>query len=151
MGDVWIRQRNQPVWTKKSSTKLLRRVTHGFDSTISPCGLRNHQKYASTGDAWIRQRNQLLWSQNINENWVVVASEIINENASTSDLWIRQRKQPLWPKKSSSKLLPRVTHGFDSAISPVASEHQRKLSRLAPALLEIETPTRWILILEREV
>jgi hypothetical protein len=39
------------------------------------------------------------------------ASEIFNETTSTSDPWIRQRKQPLWLQKSSTKLLPRVTHG----------------------------------------
>jgi len=42
-GDAWIRQREQPLGTTKSSTKLLRRVTHGFYSAISPYGLRNHQ------------------------------------------------------------------------------------------------------------
>jgi len=46
------------------------------------------------------------------------ASEIFNETASTDDEWIRQRKQPLWLQKSSTKLLPRVTHGFDSSKSP---------------------------------
>jgi hypothetical protein len=46
--------------------------------------------------------------------------EIINETASTGDAWIRQRKQPLWRYKSSPKVLPRVTHGFDSADSPSA-------------------------------
>jgi len=47
------------------------------------------------------------------------ASEIFNETASTRDPWIRQRKQPLWLQKSSTKLLPLVTHGFDSAKSPL--------------------------------
>jgi len=51
-----------------------------------------------------------------------VASEIINETPSTPDPWIRQRKQPLWLQKTSTKLLPRVTHGFDSAKSTSASE-----------------------------
>jgi hypothetical protein len=46
------------------------------------------------------------------------ASEIFIETASTGDVWIRQRKQPLQPPKSSSKVLPRVTHGFDTANSP---------------------------------
>jgi hypothetical protein len=46
------------------------------------------------------------------------ALEIINETASTGDSWIRQRKEPMMPKKSSTKLLPRVTRGFDSANSP---------------------------------
>jgi hypothetical protein len=43
--------------------------------------------------------------------------EIFNETVSTRDASIRQRKQPLRLKKSSTKLLPRVTHGFDSAKS----------------------------------
>jgi hypothetical protein len=47
-----------------------------------------------------------------------VASEIINETASTGDVWIRQRKEPLLTQKSSTKLLPRVTRGFDSTNSP---------------------------------
>jgi hypothetical protein len=44
-----------------------------------------------------------------------VASEIINETASTGGAWIRQRKQSLGTQKSSTKLVPRVPHGFDSA------------------------------------
>jgi hypothetical protein len=51
-----------------------------------------------------------------------VALEIINETASTRDPWIRQRKQPLWLQKSSTKLLPRVTHAFDSAHTHVGLE-----------------------------
>jgi len=54
----------------------------------------------------------------INKNSVAAESEIINETASTGDAWIRHSKQPMWPQKSSSKLLPRVMHGFDSAKSP---------------------------------
>jgi hypothetical protein len=50
------------------------------------------------------------------------ASEIFNETGSTGDACIRQRKQPLRPQKSSTKLLPLVTHAFDSANSPSASE-----------------------------
>jgi hypothetical protein len=47
---------------------------------------------------------------------------MFNETASTGDAWIRQRKQPLRPPKSSKKLFPRVTHGFDSANSPATSK-----------------------------
>jgi hypothetical protein len=55
-----------------------------------------------------------------------VATEIINESASTGDALIRQRKQPLRPQKYSSKLLPLVTHGFDSANSQWGFKtHQR--------------------------
>jgi hypothetical protein len=69
-----------------------------------------------------------------------VASEILNETASTGEAWIRQRKQPLWTQKTSmkteslptqkslTKLLPRVTHGFDSRNSPYGlRNHQQKL------------------------
>jgi len=56
-------------------------------------------------------------------------SEIFNETVSTGNAWIRQRKQPLWPQKSSSKVLPWVTHAFDSANSPCGlRNHQRKQS-----------------------
>jgi len=58
------------------------------------------------------------------------AAEIFNETASTGDPWIRQRKQPMGLQKSSTKMLPRVTHAFDSANSPCGlRNHQRKLSR----------------------
>jgi len=65
----------------------------------------------------------------INENKVAGDSQIINETSSTGDAWIRQRKEPMRAmksstkieslpnQKSSTKLLPRVTHGFDSAKS----------------------------------
>jgi len=70
----------------------------------------------------------------INKNRVAVESEIITETASTGDAWILQRKEPMWAlksstktespqnKKSSTKRLPRVRHGFDSANSHTASE-----------------------------
>jgi len=67
----------------------------------------------STGDACTRQTAR-------------AASESFNETASTGDACIRQRKQPLRPEKSSTKLLPLVTHGFDSANSPWdLRNHQR--------------------------
>jgi len=44
-------------------------------------------------------------------------SEIINETVVTGAAWIGQPKQPLGTQKSSSKLLPWVTLGFDSAKS----------------------------------
>jgi hypothetical protein len=58
------------------------------------------------------------------------ALEILNETAYTGEAWIRLRKELMWAmksstkteslpnQKSSTKLLPRVTHGFDSAKSP---------------------------------
>jgi len=88
-----------------------------------------------------------------------VASEIINETASTGDAWIGQRKQSMGPQKSSTKLLPRVTRGLDSANSPWGlRNHQRNCfhgSRLdstaqtAPAASEIfnenaSTSDEWI-------
>jgi len=94
-GDTWIRQRKQPLRPQKSSTKLLPRVTHGFNSSKTHVGF-----------------------EIINKNSVAAESEIINETASTGDAWIRHSKQPMWPQKSSTKVLPRVTHGFDSANSP---------------------------------
>jgi hypothetical protein len=57
-------------------------------------------------------------SEIIHKNLVAVDLEIINETASTGDAWIRQHNQTLWPQKSSTKLLRRVTHGFDTANSP---------------------------------
>jgi hypothetical protein len=45
---------------QKSSTKVLPRVTHGFDSANSPAASEIFIETASTGDAWIRQRKQPL-------------------------------------------------------------------------------------------
>jgi len=106
-GDAWIRERKQSMWHQTSSTKMIPRVTHGFDSANSPCGLRN------------LQRNCFHWGRmHSTAQTAPAASEIFNETASTGDAWIRQRKQPLRPQKSSMKLLRRVTHAFDSANSP---------------------------------
>jgi hypothetical protein len=43
--------------------ELLSRVSHGFDSSNSPKGLRYHQRTDVTGDAWIRQPKQPLGIQ----------------------------------------------------------------------------------------
>jgi len=55
-GDAWIRQRKEPMWAlksttktqslqnQKSSTKLLPRVMHGLDIANNPWGHRNHQR-----------------------------------------------------------------------------------------------------------
>jgi hypothetical protein len=51
-----------------------------------------------------------------------VALEIFNETSFTGDAWIRQRKEHVRPQKSSPKVLPRVTHGFDTQTAPVALE-----------------------------
>jgi len=105
--DACIRERKQPMGPQKSSTKLVPRVTHAFDSSNSPCGLRNlHRKCFH----WGRMHSTAQTAHG--------ASEIFNETDSTSDACIRQRKQPLRPQKSSTKLVPLETHGFDSANSP---------------------------------
>jgi hypothetical protein len=74
----------------------------------------------------------------INENRVPGDSQIINETASTGDAWIRQRKEPMRAmqsstqteslpnQKSSTKLLPQVTHGFDSANSTCGLRHLQR-------------------------
>ena len=49
-------------------------------------------------------------------------SDIINETAATGDAWIRQHKQPLGTQISSTKLHPRVTHGFTAQTAPRDSE-----------------------------
>jgi len=104
---------------QKSSTKLLPRVTHGLDIANNPCGHRNHQRKCFHG-----------CRMDLTAQTAPAASEIFIETASTGDAWIRQRKQPLRPQKSSPKVLPRVTHAFDSANSPCGlGNHQRKLSR----------------------
>jgi len=65
--------KTQSLQNQKSSTKLLPRVTHAFESANSHVDL-----------------------EIINENGVAVESEIINETASTGDAWIRKRKEPCW-------------------------------------------------------
>jgi len=79
-------------------------------------------------------QSALVGYEIFNKNSVSFESEIINETASTGDAWIRQQKEPMWAfkssiktqslqnQKSSTKVLPRVTHGFDSANSPRVSE-----------------------------
>ena len=105
--DPWIRQRKQLLRPQTSSSKLLPLVTHGFDSSNSPCGFRIHQRNCFHSCPMDSTAQTAL-----------VASENINETSSTRDPWIRQRKQHLRPQKSSTKLLPLVTHGFDSVNSP---------------------------------
>jgi len=105
--DAWIRPCKQPMGPQKSSTKLFPRVTHAFDSATSPCGFRK------------LQQNCFHWSHmHSTAQTAHAASEIFNETDSTGDASIRQRNQPLRPQKSSTKLLPLVTHGFDRANNP---------------------------------
>jgi len=76
--DAWIGQRKQPLVTSKSLTKLLRWVTHGFDSANSPYGHRNHQRKCSHG-----------WCMDSTARTAPKDSEIIKETALTGDAWIR--------------------------------------------------------------
>jgi len=94
IGDAWIRQRKQPKGIQKSSTKL------------SHWRLENHQRNCFNGSG-VHSKAQTA----------PAASEIFIENASTGDACIRQRKQPMRRQKSSTKLIPLVTHGFDRANS----------------------------------
>jgi hypothetical protein len=114
-GDAWIRQRKQHLRPQKSSRKVLPRVTHGFDIANGPCGLRNLQRNC------FHSRPMDSTAQT-----APASSEIFNETASTRDPWIRQRKQPLWLQKSSTKLLPLVTNGFDSANSRCGFRKQQR-------------------------
>jgi len=66
------------------------------------------------------------------------ASEIFNGTASTGDAWIRQRKQPMWLQKSSTKLLPRVAHGFDSANSPSGYEIINETASMGVACIRMD-------------
>jgi hypothetical protein len=67
------------------------------------------------------------------------ASETFNETASTGDACIRKRKQPLRPLKSSTKLLPLVTHALDSANSPCGLRIFNKTSSTGDAWIRQRT------------
>jgi len=71
------------------------------------------------------------------------ASKIFNEIFSTGDAWIRKRKQPLRHQKSSLKVLPRVTHGFDSANSPRVSESINKTVSTGDAIIRQRKQPMW--------
>jgi hypothetical protein len=71
------------------------------------------------------------------------ASKIFNEIVSTGDAWIRKRKQPLRPKKSSPKVLSRVTHGFDSANSPRVSESINETASTVDACIRQRKQPMW--------
>jgi len=102
-GDAWIRQRKDPCRLRNHQQKLSR------------CRIKNHQRNCFHG-----------LGMDSTAQTAPPTSEIITENASTGDACIRQRKQPLRLQKSSTKLLPRVTHVFDSANSPCGlRNHQR--------------------------
>jgi len=116
-GDTCIRQREQPLGPQKSSTKLIPLVTHAFDSANSPYCFRNLQRNCIHS---LRMHSTAQTAP--------AASEIFNETASTSYACIRQRKQPTGFQKSSKKLLPRVTHAFDSANSPCGLRNPQRNS-----------------------
>ena len=84
-GDAWIRHRKQPLGTHKSSMKLLPRVTHGFDSAISPCGLRTSTKTKSQSTQKSSTKMLSRGHMDSTAQTAPVASEIINETASTGD------------------------------------------------------------------
>jgi len=102
--------------------KVLPRVTHGFDRANNPYSHRNHQ-----WNCFYR------WHMDSTAQTALVDSEIINETAFTGDAWIRQRKKPLCPQKSSTKLLPRVTHGFDSANTPLWTQKSSTKTKSLPS------------------
>jgi len=104
---------------------------HGFDSANSPSSLRNHQRKPSSCQIINHQRKCLHgWQMDSTAQKAPLASEIIYYTGSKGYARIRQRKQPLGTQKLSTKLLPRVTHEFDSVKSPCGlKNHQRKLSR----------------------
>jgi hypothetical protein len=113
MGDAWIWQRKQPIVTQKYSTKRLPRVTHGFDSANSPCGLKISMKTESQSTQKSSTKmlpqvthgfdsaNSLCGLRNHQRNCfhmrrmdstaqiAPMALKILNETASTGDAWIR--------------------------------------------------------------
>jgi len=71
-------------------------------------------------------------------------SEIIKETASTGDACIRQREQPLRPQKSSTKLLPLVTHAFDSLNTHGASENINETASTGDACIRQRKEPLWL-------
>jgi hypothetical protein len=70
-----------------------------------------------------------------------MASAITNETPFMGDAWIGQHKQALGPKKSSTKLLPWVTQGFDTqkALGPQKSP-AKLLSRVMQGFDSANSP-----------
>jgi len=103
-GDAWIRQPKEPMWAfksstkiqslqnQKSSTKLLPRVMHGFDSANSPRVSESINETASTGDAWIRQRKQPLRPQKSSSKVLPRVTHGFDSANSSSGLRNHQRK-----------------------------------------------------------
>jgi len=118
----------------KSSSKHLPKATWQIGSACSPCWLRKSQwnKFQRwcvdllAPTAMFTQKKSVVLqvtpgfvrahnpfdSKKVNDNWVAVASAIVNETASTGDAWIHQRLQTLLTQKQSMKQLPKVTRGF---------------------------------------
>jgi len=101
-----------------------RKCFHGWrlDSTVqsTPMASKRYRKLSRC-----RFRNHLWkcfhgWHMDSTAQTAHRDSEIINETESTCDSWIQQHNQPLGTQKSSTKLLRRVMHGFESASAPVA-------------------------------
>jgi hypothetical protein len=63
-------------------------------------------------------------------------SDIINECAATSAALLRQPNQPLGTQKSSTKLFPRVTHGFDSRNSPYGLRYHKRTAATGDASIQ---------------
>jgi hypothetical protein len=82
-----------------------------------------------------------------------VALEFIYETASKGDAWIRQRKESMWAQKSSTKteslptqksstkLLPQETHGFDSPNSPCGLSSLKLLPRVTHGFDSANSPS----------
>jgi hypothetical protein len=94
----------------------------------------------------------------VNENWVVVASEILTETTSIGNAWIRSlhpllthkrlmKTESVPTQKSSPKHLSKVTRGFESARSPCwlrksqrnNFQRWRVESSACPTLVDLET------------
>jgi hypothetical protein len=154
MANTWIRQLIQLLGLKnhqgkqvaapqKSSTKLVPRVTHGFENANSLCWLRNHQRncflrvtlgfYISNSPCGLRNHQLKLsrcrvrnHQRNCFHGWhmeITVQTASIDSKSST-------KTESMPTQKSSTKLLPHVTNGFDITNSPYGlRNHQLKLTR----------------------
>jgi len=62
-GEAWIRQRKEPMWALKSSTKTQSLQNQNSTAQTAPPASEIITESASTGDTWIRQRRQPLRPQ----------------------------------------------------------------------------------------
>ena len=103
MGGAWIRQRKQP----KGLTHHQRKCCHGY-----PIVSTAHRDSEITNETSLRVTHGYDSANNPRD------SDIINESSATGAALLRQPKQPLVTQKSSTKLVPRVTHGLANRNSP---------------------------------